>query len=489
MGGVTAQVRHELRVLLFSPLTYIFQVGFLVALGVCTFLIADFYATDEASIRPMLIFLPWVALIMVPALAMRAWADEHNDGALELTLTCPCACRRWCWQVPGRLSGAIGHPCLHDAPSGDRLLPGRARSRGRGRRPMPGRRCCLVSTTRSPCLPRPWSVSRWARSSSALPCSSSFCSWAGDTFGRFLHGRLPAAGDRHAHRLQPQDLARRRRARALRLRFRRVFRPRHRRGADGDRPGRRRAAPGRTVMGRRGKGLCRGAGDDDRAGGDHSGGLEGAVCRRPHGRGRVYPGRGYPGAARAPAARGRGNPLLERRRGQRSRSHQGARAPRQGTALHPGRQIRRQADGPRRRPRARYRRRVAGHRRRGAAGPDVVGRPVLPWRHLPLWPAGGQYSLFRHPPRQAHRIRHRRRPERSDQDTNTEDRRHEPLAAVDHGPRGPRRVVVHGGVAPRLRHRGDPLFQGCAARRPRPADPHRHHHPSGGRCSMPSTSS
>ena len=88
-GGVTAQLRHELRVLLFSPLTYIFQVGFLLALGVCTFLIADFYATDEASIRPMLIFLPWVALIMVPALAMRAWADEHNDGALELTLTLP----------------------------------------------------------------------------------------------------------------------------------------------------------------------------------------------------------------------------------------------------------------------------------------------------------------------------------------------------------------------------------------------------------------
>ncbi len=88
-GGVTAVLRHELRVLLFSPLTYIFQVGFLVALGVCTFLIADFYATDEASIRPMLIFLPWVALIMVPALAMRAWADEHNDGAPELTLTLP----------------------------------------------------------------------------------------------------------------------------------------------------------------------------------------------------------------------------------------------------------------------------------------------------------------------------------------------------------------------------------------------------------------
>ena len=87
--GTGAVFRHELRLLLFAPLSYLFQLGFLLALSACVFLIADFYATDEASIRPMLTFLPWVSLILVPALAMRSWIDEHNDRSVELTMTLP----------------------------------------------------------------------------------------------------------------------------------------------------------------------------------------------------------------------------------------------------------------------------------------------------------------------------------------------------------------------------------------------------------------
>ena len=87
--AILAVFRHEWRQLVYAPLTPIFQIGFLVALAVCTFLIADFYATDEAAIGPMLIFLPWVSLILVPALAMRAWIDEPGDRSMELALTLP----------------------------------------------------------------------------------------------------------------------------------------------------------------------------------------------------------------------------------------------------------------------------------------------------------------------------------------------------------------------------------------------------------------
>ncbi len=89
VSDVLAVFRHELRLYLFSPLTYIFLAGFLAALTAGMFLVADFYATDEASIGPMLVFLPWVALILVPALAMRAWVDEHSDRGIELMLTLP----------------------------------------------------------------------------------------------------------------------------------------------------------------------------------------------------------------------------------------------------------------------------------------------------------------------------------------------------------------------------------------------------------------
>lgn len=89
LSGTGAVFRHELRLLLYAPLSYLFQMAILVALSVSVFLIADFYSTDEASIRPMLTFLPWVALIFVPALAMRAWIDEHSDRGVELLLTLP----------------------------------------------------------------------------------------------------------------------------------------------------------------------------------------------------------------------------------------------------------------------------------------------------------------------------------------------------------------------------------------------------------------
>jgi len=89
LSPLYAVYRHEWRQLVYSPLTYVFQIGFLAALAACIFLIADFYGSDDASIRPMLVFLPWVALILVPALAMRAWTDEPGNRGIELTLTLP----------------------------------------------------------------------------------------------------------------------------------------------------------------------------------------------------------------------------------------------------------------------------------------------------------------------------------------------------------------------------------------------------------------
>ncbi|MBU1210748.1 MAG: Gldg family protein [Alphaproteobacteria bacterium] len=81
--------RHEARLLFFAPLTLIFQVWFLLALAICIFLVADFYATDLASFNLQWTFLPWIALVMAPALAMRAFAETPGDRGLELTLSLP----------------------------------------------------------------------------------------------------------------------------------------------------------------------------------------------------------------------------------------------------------------------------------------------------------------------------------------------------------------------------------------------------------------
>lgn len=89
--SVLAVIRNELRQYVYSPVTYIFQAAFLLALNACIFLVANFYSTDVASLALQWTFLPWVALVFVPALAMRSFTDEPGDRALELTLTLPLA--------------------------------------------------------------------------------------------------------------------------------------------------------------------------------------------------------------------------------------------------------------------------------------------------------------------------------------------------------------------------------------------------------------
>jgi len=71
------------------PSVYLFQVFFLIFLSSAIFIVADFYSTDDASINLMLIFFPWVALILVPALMMKSWPDEHSDRSVELVMTLP----------------------------------------------------------------------------------------------------------------------------------------------------------------------------------------------------------------------------------------------------------------------------------------------------------------------------------------------------------------------------------------------------------------
>ncbi len=81
--------RHELRTLIHSPINVIFLSGFLIAMGLCIFLIGEFFSTDETSLTLWTLFLPWCGLVFVPALAMRAWPYDHTDHSVELSLTLP----------------------------------------------------------------------------------------------------------------------------------------------------------------------------------------------------------------------------------------------------------------------------------------------------------------------------------------------------------------------------------------------------------------
>ena len=89
LAGVSAVLRHEMRMLFFAPLTYLFQTAFLLTLSSFVFLVANFYGSDEATLRLLLVFLPWVSLVLVPALSMSAWTDTHASREIELMYSLP----------------------------------------------------------------------------------------------------------------------------------------------------------------------------------------------------------------------------------------------------------------------------------------------------------------------------------------------------------------------------------------------------------------
>lgn len=86
---IGAIYKREIRSYFDSPIAYVFLVVFLMLLGFLTFSISRYYENGQADPRWFFFWHPWVYLILVPAAAMRLWAEERRSGTLELLLTLP----------------------------------------------------------------------------------------------------------------------------------------------------------------------------------------------------------------------------------------------------------------------------------------------------------------------------------------------------------------------------------------------------------------
>ncbi|MCC6918482.1 MAG: heme exporter protein CcmB [Alphaproteobacteria bacterium] len=89
MKGVGAVFRRELASYFATPLATVFIVIFLFAMGAFTFYLGGFYDNGQASLAIFFSFHPWLYLFLIPAIAMRLWAEERKSGTLELLLTLP----------------------------------------------------------------------------------------------------------------------------------------------------------------------------------------------------------------------------------------------------------------------------------------------------------------------------------------------------------------------------------------------------------------
>ena len=81
--------RRELAAYFESPVAYVFLVIFLLLAGFFTFTFGGFFERGEASLGAFFAWMPWLFLLLVPAVGMRLWSDERRLGTIELLLTLP----------------------------------------------------------------------------------------------------------------------------------------------------------------------------------------------------------------------------------------------------------------------------------------------------------------------------------------------------------------------------------------------------------------
>lgn len=89
MRAVITIFKRELQAYFATPLAYVFIVIFLALAGAFTFFVGSFFERGQADLESFFMFHPWLYLFLVPAIAMRLWAEERRGGTIELLMTLP----------------------------------------------------------------------------------------------------------------------------------------------------------------------------------------------------------------------------------------------------------------------------------------------------------------------------------------------------------------------------------------------------------------
>ena len=91
MHNVLVIARRELGAYFGTPLAYVFAVIFVALTGAFAFYFGNFFDRGQADLQAFFMYHPWIYLILVPAVAMRLWAEERKTGTIELLMTLPIA--------------------------------------------------------------------------------------------------------------------------------------------------------------------------------------------------------------------------------------------------------------------------------------------------------------------------------------------------------------------------------------------------------------
>lgn len=86
-SNIITIIKKELRSYFDSPTAYIALILFLLVWQFLFF--RDAFIIAEASLRNLMAYVPWLLLVMIPAITMGSIANENSDGTIEFLLTHP----------------------------------------------------------------------------------------------------------------------------------------------------------------------------------------------------------------------------------------------------------------------------------------------------------------------------------------------------------------------------------------------------------------
>ena len=89
MNRVRSVATRELRSYFNSPIAYVFLLVFAGTALFTFFNINAFFVRGQTDLRALFESIPFLTLLLVPALSMRLWAEEAKSGTMELLLTLP----------------------------------------------------------------------------------------------------------------------------------------------------------------------------------------------------------------------------------------------------------------------------------------------------------------------------------------------------------------------------------------------------------------
>jgi ABC-2 type transport system permease protein len=98
-------IRREFAAYFATPLAAVFLAVFVGVSSGMTFFVSSFFDRGQADRAAFFTWMPWLFLVLMPAVGMRLWAEERRLGTIELLMTLPV--QPWKFVV-GKWAAAFG---------------------------------------------------------------------------------------------------------------------------------------------------------------------------------------------------------------------------------------------------------------------------------------------------------------------------------------------------------------------------------------------